>query len=224
MRSRSWRLLPALLVCLVASALPVTAQEPAETMAGPIAHAVTQEAALTAFSTGGLPPVADRPLEIGVGVGGVMSLGGGGGDVRVTVTIPRHDLRSLEGFVGIYRGNDVFNTRGVYGFQVRQDMARIRRPGVEPFATFGLMGIVARLETSGCPHVNCGARVSTRVLPPFLFLAGVGAQYTVKPHVAVRLESQVGIALFVPVGVRVAAGVSIPLGHVTPDSLPVGSR
>ena len=67
----------------------------------------------------------------------------GGGDLRVTVTVPRSERRSIEAFAGIYRGNDSFDTRGVYGFQ---------------------------------------------------------------------------IALFIPVGVRVAAGVSIPLGRVSSNN------
>jgi hypothetical protein len=186
-----WRLL-ASIVCLVASALPVSAQEP-----------------------------TDRPVEIGVGVGGVTSLGGAGGDMRVSVTIPRGERRSIEGFAGIYRGNDAFDTRGVYGLQIRQPMARSRPSG---FFSFGLMGIVARHEVPDCPHVNCATHMSSYVLPPLLLLAGAGFQHTVTPHLAVQLESQVGIALFIPVGIRVAAGVSIPLGHVASHTSAVVSR
>lgn len=80
------------------------------------------------------------------------------------------------------------------------------------------MGLVARYETYDCPYVNCGPHMSTHVLPPFLGLAGVGVQYTVTPHLAVRFEAQAAIALIIPVGVRVAAGVSIPIGRVTSDS------
>jgi hypothetical protein len=171
---------------------------------------------------GEAPFTTDRPVEIGVGTGGVMSWAGSGGDLRVTVTVPRSERRSIEGFAGIYRGsgNDFFDTRGVYGFQIKQQIVRGRRSGFEPFATFGAMGIVARYETSDCLQRSCGYHVSTLVLPPFLFLAGGGAQYTVTPHLAVRLDAQAGIALFIPVGVRVAAGVSIPLGRVTSSSPP----
>jgi hypothetical protein len=183
---RGWRLLLALIVCLVASALPVTAQ--------------------------------DRPVEIGVAVGGVASFVGNGGDLRVTVTVPRGDRRSIEGFVGVYRGNDVFDTRGVYGFQIKQQIARGRRSGPEPFATFGIMGLVTRYETSDCSYASCRRYTSTRVLAPFLGFAGVGVQYAVTPHLAVRLESQAAVALIIPVGIRVTAGVSIPLGRITPDS------
>jgi hypothetical protein len=202
----SWRPLLALTVCHIASALPATAQ-PTETPAGP----------------GGAPLTAGRLVEIGVGGGGVTSFLGNGGDLRVTVTVPRGERRSIEGFVGVYRGNDALETRGVYGFQVRQPIERGRRPGFEPFATFGIMGIVARYQTSDCPYASCRPHTSTHVLAPFLGLAGVGVQYAVTPHLAVRLESQAAIALIVPVGVRVAAGVSIPLGRITSDGR-MGSR
>jgi hypothetical protein len=198
----SRRPLLALTVCLMASALPVTAQEPTETPAGP----------------GEAPLTASRAVEIGVGVGGDVSFVGNGGDLRITVSVPRGARRSIEGFAGVYRGNDVFKTRGVYGFQIRQQMARGRRPRFEPFATFGLMGIVVRYQTSDCSYASCRPYTSTHVLPPFLGLAGVGAQYAVTPHLAVRLEWQAAIALVIPVGVRMAAGVSIPLGRVTSDS------
>ena len=66
--------------------------------------------------------------------------------------------------------------------------------------------------------------MSTHVLPPLLGLAGVGVQYTVTPHLAVRIESQAAIALIIPVGVRVAAGVPIPLGRVTSNSPAAASR
>ena len=64
----------------------------------------------------------------------------------------------------------------------------------------------------------------TYVLPPLLLLAGAGFQHIVTPHLAVQLESQVGIALFIPVGIRVAAGVSIPLGRVASHTSAVVPR
>src|ERR1700687_4218866 len=163
----SWGPLLALTVCLMGSPLPVTAQEPTETTAAP----------------GRAPSTAGRPVEIGVGIGGVTSPGRNGGDLRVTVTIPRGARRSIEGFVGVYRGNDFLETRGVYGFQIRQQMTRGRRPRFEPFATFGLMGIVARYQALDCSHAPCRPYTSTQMLAPFLGVAGVGVQYAVAPHV-----------------------------------------
>ncbi len=166
----------------------------------------------------------DRPVEVGVGSGGVMSWAGGGGDLRVTVTVPRNERRSMEAFAGIYRGDDFVNTRGVYGFQIKQPIVRWRRPGFEPFATFGAMGVIARAESTDCRTAPCRHDVSTRVLPPFLGLAGLGAQYAVTPRVAVRVEAQAGVLLFFPVGVRVSAGVAIPIGRVASSGPAAVSR
>ena len=130
----------------------------------------------------GAPLTPDRPVEIAVGAGGVLSWAGSGGDLRVMVSVPHSERRSIEGFAGVYRGNDFFDTRGVYGFQIRQEIMKGRRPGIRPFWTYGLMGIVARYETYDCPYVNCGPRMSTHVLPPFLGLVGGGVQYTVTPR------------------------------------------
>jgi hypothetical protein len=82
------------------------------------------------------------------------------------------------------------------------------------------MGIVARYQALDCSHAPCRPYTSTQVLAPFLGVAGVGAQYAVAPHLAVRLESQAAVALIIPVGVRVAAGVSVPLGRVASDRRP----
>ena len=81
----------------------------------------------------------DRPVEIGVGSGGEVSFVGKGGDLCLTVTVPRIGGRSIEGFVGVYRGNNGYET-GIYGFHVNRLIAGRRRPGVEPYVTFGLIG------------------------------------------------------------------------------------
>jgi hypothetical protein len=49
---------------------------------------------------------------------------------------------------------------------------------------------------------------------PFIGLIGGGVQYRVAPRVKVRLESQLVMALILPVGVRAAAGISVPLGKL----------
>ena len=120
-----------------------------------------------------------------------------------------------------YRGDAIENfvTTGTYGFQITQPIDRGRRPGFQPFATFGLMGIFGRAEAYKCSNGSCQPYLNTtKVLPPLLGLAGVGVQYTVTPRLAVRVESQAAIVLIIPVGVRISAGVSIPLGRVFSDS------
>ena len=187
------------LALLATSAVPVAAQQPTEIAAGHI----------------------ERPVQIGVGVGGVTSFVGNGGDVRVTVSVPLGERRSIDGFVAAYRGDAIENfvTTGTYRFQITQPIDRGRRPGFQFFATFGLMGIFGRAEAYKCSNGSCQPYLNTtKVLPPLLGLAGVGVQYTVTPRLAVRVESQAAIFLIIPVGIRVSAGVSIPLGHVFSDS------
>jgi hypothetical protein len=155
-----------------------------------------------------------RPLEIGIAGGGEVSPISSGGDLRLNLTVPRSERRALEFFVGGYRGSNDFDL-GVYGFQVRRPMAKRRRPGVEPFVTLGVMGFFDRFEASRCRDGGCRAERSFRVFPPVLGLIGVGAQYTIRPRLAVRVESQAAMALIIPVGFRFAAGVSMPLGGAT---------
>jgi hypothetical protein len=167
--------------------------------------------------TPGLPAAAqDRPqsrFELGIGGGGETSLITNGADLRLRISVPRDRGRSVEAFVGGYRGTNGFDA-GVYGLQVKRPVAWRRRPGVEPFATMGAMGLITRYGSRDCP-LTCQAHDTIHVLPPFIGLVGGGVQYTVASRLAVRIESQVAIVLVVPIGVRVAAGVSIPLGRGT---------
>ncbi|HEV3140391.1 MAG TPA: hypothetical protein VGY57_07755 [Vicinamibacterales bacterium] len=106
----------------------------------------------------------------------------------------------------------------VYGAQVRQPIHKGPARKVEPFWTYGLMGAVARGETSSCVNRHCTYERQTYVLPPALIVVGAGLEYHVKPRVAVRFDYQAGMALLFPVGARAGIGVSIPLGHAGTSS------
>src|SRR5437762_96683 len=122
------------------------------------------------------------PVELAVGIGGVTSLIGSGADARVIVSVPRSDRRAFEGFAGVYNGNDALDTKAVYGFQVRERIHTGTRRAVEPFWTYGMMGALARYETSTCDNRHCTSRPETHVLPPLLFVGGAGIEYAVKPR------------------------------------------
>jgi hypothetical protein len=90
--------------------------------------------------------------------------------------------------------------------------------------TFGGLGVLGRtLDCSTIVSVqgisatfinddNCRPRGRTRPRLMLLGLLGIGAQYQVLPRLALRAELQGGFAAIVPIGVRVAGAVAIPLG------------
>ena len=185
---------------LVTSALPAAAQQP-----------------VPAPEPAPYPPV-DRRVKIGVGLGAEWALGGGGGDTSFLVTAPVNDRYALEGFGGKYHGSDIVHTEGVYGVQVKRVIDQGRQPGVEPFVTFGAMGVIANPERHNCSSGKCVAYRSRQVYPPIVFLTGVGAEFNVKSHLIVRTEFQGGVLLIVPVNLRAAVTVAIPLGRVQSSS------
>ena len=125
-----------------------------------------------------------------------------GGDVRVTVPVAdRGDVEVL----GAYgqspdRSADIV---GLYGGQFRLHLGQPWTGPVHPFLTFGAIGI---LEHS---------RFRTTLSPPMLGFVGGGVEHRVRPRLLVRAEAQSVVFAVIPVGVRVAAGVSIPIGSPT---------
>ncbi len=159
-------------------------------------------------------PPAFRQTTIDVAFGGIASYGGGGVDLRLSAAIPVSDRRSIELFAGVAESGDYLNTRGVYGMQFRR-LRSGKDADYQAYSSFGFMGLVARYETADCSYGHCIRTTSNHVFPPVLFLAGGGVDFDVKPRLRMHLESQVAFALFVPVSVRVAVGVSVPLGRAS---------
>ena len=75
--------------------------------------------------------------------------------------------------------------------------------------TYGAMGVVARTLCGGRP---CQPGSSATFQPPALLLFGLGVQHTIASHLALRIEAQGGFFFVIPVGLRVAAAVAVPLG------------
>lgn len=141
---------------------------------------------------------AHTPVEVGVSVVSWFTEPFNGGDFRVTV--PVNDTGDVE----VLGGPPTAATRhdDVAGFYVAQFRQRIRKGATatfQPFATYGGMG----LFISG-PHAW--------VMPPFIGLVGAGVQQQLGRRVSVRLEAQGVVAFIFPAAIRMAAGVSVPLG------------
>jgi len=174
-------------------------------------------------ASAGAQPVAARNVEIGAGVGGVLSwyVGGiPGADVRVSV--PVSERRAVEGFVGLTPVLDNATT-GFYGVLVRQRVGRETRSNPETFFSYGVVGGFTHYHNPGyqsrAPNgetVIVPARSQTVIAPPIIGMIGGGIQQRVAPRLSVRVEGQAIMALILPVGVRVAAGVSVPLGKLSP--------
>jgi hypothetical protein len=161
---------------------------------------------------------AERPnVEIGASVGGVLTWfygghGMPGGDVRITVPTSRR--RAFEGFVGLTPA--VSNaTTGFYGLLVKQRIGDDTDPDVEQFFSWGVVGGFSHYRSTEYQNPSV-SRSKTIITPPFIGLIGGGVQHRVAPRLKVRLESQLVMALILPVGVRVAGGVSVPLGRLSP--------
>jgi len=140
-----------------------------------------------------------RRVEIGAGVGTVGSWWSGpfsGGDVRISVPVSaRGDVETL-----LAVSPSGGETIGFYGMQFRQRL-RHATSELEPFLTYGGIGIFYR---------DGG---ESMVTPPFIGLVGGGVERRIHRLLSVRVEAQAMVAFIVPVGVRVAAGVSVPIGR-----------
>lgn len=155
-----------------------------------------------------------RPATFNVAFGGLASLGGGGVDLRVSANLPVNDRKSIEFFAGVAESGDILDTRGVYGVQFRRlvNGADARH---QVYSSVGFMGLVARYEAPDCLDANCDWTSTNHVTQPFLLLLGGGVDFDMKPRLKLHLESQMAFALVVPVSLRVAIGVSVPLGRDT---------
>jgi hypothetical protein len=169
-----------------------------------------------------------RPVQVLFGVDGVASWVGDGHDLRLSISVPKGDRLSVEFFGGNWHGDPgtLYDTAAIYGFQIRQRIFPGRRPGVDPFLTYGTMGVIGRsvrpdaIVIAGDQRCNghpCQQSQPATVAPPLLGLFGIGVQHTISPHLALRVEAQGGFFFVIPVGVRVAASVAIPLGRFSSD-------
>jgi len=183
-----------------------------------------------------------QPAEVGVGIGGVHVADGGDlwgrgfhsadADARGSITLT--DRFALESFVTYGRrsipipeyvhdvtGGDTVRVEGLYGVVVRQRLRSTTRPGFHVFISYGIGGGYARDTTPPRQYFNGRSVVA---LPGFSYtqnngllfpLAGVGVYKSLGEHLALRVESQAVTFVGMPIGVRLSAGVAVPIGGTT---------
>jgi hypothetical protein len=161
-------------------------------------------------------PAEPPHVEIGAGAGGVLTWfygghGMPGGDIRIT--IPTRGRRAVEGFIGLTPAVDNATT-GFYGLLLKRPLGEQDDPDVEQFFSYGVVGGFAHYRATEYKNPSI-SHSKTIITPPFIGLVGGGVQYRVAPRMKVRLESQLVMALILPVGVRLAGGVSVPLGKLS---------
>ena len=155
-------------------------------------------------------------VEIGASLGTALTWFYGGhampgGDIRITV--PTRGRRAVEGFIGLTPTVDNAAT-GFYGLLLRHPLGKPTRPNVEQFLSCGVVGGFAHYRVTEYRNPSI-SHSKTVITPPFIGLIGGGVQHRVAPRLKVRFESQLVMALILPVGVRVAGGVSVPLGKLS---------
>ena len=160
-------------------------------------------------------PAEPPHVEIGASGGGVVTwfYGGhgiAGGDVRITVPTSRR--RAVEGFVGLTPAASNATT-GFYGLLLKRRIGDETDPDVEQFFSWGVVGGFSRYRTTDYRNPSV-SHTKTFITPPFIGLIGGGVQRRIAPRLSVRMESQLVMALILPVGVRVAGGLSVPLGRL----------
>ena len=160
-------------------------------------------------------------VEVGGGVGVVPSwwtVPIPGGDVRITV--PVNERFAVEGLVAAL-ATGYPGTTGVYGMQVKQRLRRSERPGSHAFVSYGAVGTFTRYHQNESRQIQpdgsfviVPAHTDTYASLPLIGLIGGGYQHDIARRLAVRVEAQAVMAFVLPVGVRMAAGVSVPLGRI----------
>ena len=175
------------------------------------------------------------PVEIGVGLDKVVpfSLSGEGPglegfdtfSVSVRGTVPFTARYAIEGIVSFQRRDEQYGrfvddvTEVMYAVQIKRGRRRSYQP-VHTFATFGAAGVMHRRirpeRVIGPPGEEqvIPRSVDRTVIPPVAALLGGGIQYDF-PHtrMAFRADAQVAMLLYLPVGVRASASLTIPFGR-----------
>ena len=149
-------------------------------------------------------------VELGIGAGGaaswLTSSGVAGPEVRVSA--PMGDRKTIEVIGGVSAVRVAGDTVGFYGVQMQRRLRRVEDGDFQPFFSYGLIGVFVNSRSGFGAN---GSRIF--VVPPFIGLIGGGTQRRITPRLSARLEVQGVMALAVPLGVRVSAGVSVPVGR-----------
>jgi hypothetical protein len=169
------------------------------------------------------------PFEVGVGFGGVATvpyediLGDGPAgpafDVRATAPLSRRF--AVEAMLTAGRSSTEFYTRseGLFLFQLRQRLESTVRGPFHAFLTYGATGYWAHVNQKEVRFTdNAGREIVspayryTEIDEPVVAVLGGGVHYALGRRAAIRADIQYVTFVYIPLGVRFAGGVSIPLG------------
>ncbi len=141
-------------------------------------------------------------------------------DVRATVPLtPRF---AVEGLFTVGRSGTEFTTRteGLFIVQVKQRLESGTRGNFHPFLIYGVAGYWARVSQEEVRVIDDAGRLIvspafryTEIDEPVAAVIGGGIQHAFARRAAVRCEAQLVTLLYIPLGARLSAGVSIPIGR-----------
>ena len=118
----------------------------------------------------------------------------------------------------IERSNYGSWTAGMYFTQVKATVRSGDAKNARVFVLAGLIGLFEREHVNEQQYTYNGSLRSypghtyTDVTWPFMPTAGIGVEYPIGRHAAIRLDTQAVFAEY-GVAVRFGAGVTIPIGH-----------
>jgi hypothetical protein len=171
-------------------------------------------------ASAGAQPSSGNNIEIGGG-GGVLSSwehSQPGGDLRVT--FPVNHRIAIDALVAMApaQHNETF---GLYGVLVKHRIGSRPASDLQPFLSYGVIGIFVRYHEEEYRYRSAtGSTIVSPaydhgyVSPPLFGMFGGGVERRVLPRLSVRVEAQAVMFLVLPVGVRIAAGASVPIGRL----------
>lgn len=173
------------------------------------------------------PPTVRPPrVEIGAQLGGLAAISSEGvfplfsAGPRVSVTIT--DRLGVDVLAAVFRSSESDNLQGLYQIQIRH----IVRPGGfdrgSIFLTAGTMGLFQdwdvpeyRFSLPDGTVVVHPARTGIEVDQPLGVVGGVGVQWPLARHVALRTDAQTLVSFHGGWVIQGSLGVSVPLGAYT---------
>ena len=134
------------------------------------------------------------------------------------VTAPFTPRFSLEGLMTLSRLDDQYrrSTEGFYLIQVKQRLVRATRGRFQPFLTYGAAGYYRNVRVSpfSLPSGETFRGFSyTDVDEPWAAVIGGGVQHVLNRRLAWRADAQLVTFLWIPLGGRFDASLSIPIGR-----------
>jgi hypothetical protein len=174
--------------------------------------------------------------EVGGGYGGLivkekggdMTVGSSQPGVHLRLTFPFTPRFSFEALTTISSSTTepgFDRTNGLYIFQVKQRLGGSADHRNHAFLTYGAAGYYGRFHQNAVTILRPVGRPEEIVEytynqtdPPFFAVVGGGVQRELGRRVAFRADAQLVTLAWLPVAVRLSAGISLPIGDPDPDA------